>query len=156
MTMKSFISVLLFTLGAFAPWVNAAETPPPPPPRAMGAMMMSDEHLKEKQEHLLKMHELSNKILAATDAKEKERLKAEQLELMKAHEKRHVEMMQQHMQQQMMKPTGPPPAPPQRVPRSDWVNPFGATLKGSSADKSSPHHRRLDRLLRWSPPNDQY
>lgn len=113
MTMKSFISVLLFTLGAFAPWVNAAETPPPPPPRPMGAMMMSDEHLKEKQEHLLKMHELSNKILATTDAKEKERLKAEQLELMKAHEKRHVEMMQQHMQQQMMKPKGPPPAPPQ-------------------------------------------
>jgi hypothetical protein len=34
----------------------------------MGAMMMSDENLKQKQEHLLKMHELSGKILAATDA----------------------------------------------------------------------------------------
>ena len=113
MTMKSFICVLLFTLLSFAHKANAAETPPPPPPRPMGAMMMSDEHLKEKQEHLLKMHELSNKILATTDATEKERLKAEQLELMKAHEKRHVEMMQQHMQQQMMKPKGPPPAPPQ-------------------------------------------
>ncbi|MFZ4653224.1 MAG: hypothetical protein D4R76_06450 [Methylococcus sp.] len=113
MTMKSFICVLLFTLLSFAHKANAAETPPPPPPRPMGAMMMSDEHLKEKQDHLLKMHELSNKILATTDAKEKDRLKAEQLELMKAHEKRHVELMQQHMQQQMMKPKGPPPTAPQ-------------------------------------------
>lgn len=37
-----------------------------------GGMMMSDDRLKQKQEHLLKMHELSGKIIAATDPKEKE------------------------------------------------------------------------------------
>jgi hypothetical protein len=82
---------------------------------AMGGMMMSDERLKQKQEHLLKMHDLSNKILAATDPKEKDKLKAEQLELMRAHDKEHHMMMQQMM---MQKPGGmggmthnpPPPA----------------------------------------------
>jgi hypothetical protein len=69
----------------------------------MGGMSpeMKEQHLKQKQENFLKMVELSNKILAATDPKEKERLKAEQLQLMKEHEKAHQEMMQQHMQQMM-------------------------------------------------------
>jgi hypothetical protein len=67
----------------------------------MGGMMMNEDRLKQMQEHLLKMHELSSKILAATDPKEKDRLKAEQLELMKEHEKQHHMMMQQHMQEMM-------------------------------------------------------
>ena len=97
--------------------VHAEQTPPPPPagghqmggmPGGMGGMMMSDENLKQKQEHLLKMHELSGKILAATDAKEKDRLKAEQLQLMKEHEKAHHQMMQQHMQEMMKNKGGMP------------------------------------------------
>jgi hypothetical protein len=99
---------------------HAQETPPPAPAGGhqmggmpggmggMGAMMMSDENLKQKQEHLLKMHELSGKILAATDAKEKDRLKAEQLQLMKEHEKQHHQMMQQHMQEMMKNKGGMP------------------------------------------------
>jgi hypothetical protein len=51
------------------------------------------EHLKMKQEHILKMHDLSNKILAETDPKKKQALKDEQLELMKSE---HMEMMSMH------------------------------------------------------------
>lgn len=125
------LSLLVMSLGMTL--ANAEETPGPaaatPGSHAMGgmgmnnAMMMSDEKLKEKQEHLLKMHELSSKILAATDPKEKDRLKAEQLQLMKDHEKQHHMMMQQHMQQMMQNrggmpgmqhatPSATPPAPP--------------------------------------------
>lgn len=77
----------------------------------MGGMMseeMREQHLKQRQEHMLKMHELSNKILAAKDDKERERLKAEQLQLMKEHEKAHHQMMQQHMQQMMQHRGGMP------------------------------------------------
>lgn len=77
-------------------------------PAASGGMMggmMSEElrerHLRQRQEYLLKIHELSNQILAAKDEKERERLKAEQLQLMKEHEKAHHELMQQHMRQMM-------------------------------------------------------
>ena len=62
---------------------------------AMGAMnesMMMD-HLKMKQEQMLKMHDLSNKILAETDPKKKQALKDEQLELIKAE---HMQMMSMH------------------------------------------------------------
>ena len=65
----------------------------------MGDMMMSEERLKKKQEFQLKMHELSGKILAATDTQERDRLKAEQLQLMKEHEKEHHMTMMQMMQQ---------------------------------------------------------
>lgn len=122
------LSLLVMSLGMTL--ANAEETPgsaaATPGGHAMGGMgmnnvmMMSDEKLKEKQEHLLKMHELSSKILAATDPKEKDRLKAEQLQLMKDHEKQHHMMMQQHMQQMMQNRGGmpgmqhgtPPVAPP--------------------------------------------
>ncbi|ESS72286.1 hypothetical protein MGMO_62c00190 [Methyloglobulus morosus KoM1] len=65
----------------------------------MGGMMagMSDEekdkHLRSMQEHMLKMHDLSNQILTEKDASKKEQLKAQQLQLMKAH---HAEMMERH------------------------------------------------------------
>jgi hypothetical protein len=101
-------------------------------------MMMNEEmreqHLKQRQEHMLKIHELSNKILAAKDDKERERLKGEQLQLMKEHEKAHHQMMQQHMQQMMQHgggaphggpaggmggmPHGTPPAAPPQPPAS--------------------------------------
>lgn len=51
------------------------------------------EHLKQKQEHMLMMHDLSNKILAETDPQKKQALKDQQLELMKAH---HMQMMSMH------------------------------------------------------------
>jgi len=65
----------------------------------MGGMMagMTDEekdkHMRSMQEHMLKMHDLSNQILAEKDAAKKEQLKTQQLQLMKAH---HTEMMARH------------------------------------------------------------
>lgn len=58
----------------------------------MGAMdpAKMTEHLKQKQEHMLLMHDLSNKILAEKDPQRQKALKEQQLELMKAH---HLEMM---------------------------------------------------------------
>ena len=77
----------------------SAEVPQPPAP----GLMMSDEGLRERQEHLLQMHDLSNRILSAKDPKEKERLKAEQLQLMKSYELKHHQMMQKHMKEMMEK-----------------------------------------------------
>ena len=51
------------------------------------------EHLKMKQEQMLKMHDLSNKILAETDPKKQQALKDEQLEMIKAE---HMQMMSMH------------------------------------------------------------
>lgn len=61
----------------------------------MGAMdpAKMTEHLKQKQEHMLTMHDLSNKILAEQDPQKQQALKDRQLELMKAH---HMEMMSMH------------------------------------------------------------
>jgi hypothetical protein len=59
----------------------------------MGAM--NEEHLRSMQEHILIMHEFSNKILAEKDPAKQAELKNQQLELMKAH---HAQMMQ-HGQQ---------------------------------------------------------
>ena len=69
----------------------------------MGDMggMMSDDTLKKKQDHILKIHDLSNKILAATDDKTREQLKAEQFNLLKAFEAEHHKMMMHHMMQMM-------------------------------------------------------
>lgn len=71
-------------------------------PHNMGMGMMAgmteeqkNEHLRGMQEHMLIMHDLSNKILAEQDAEKKEALKNQQLELMKAH---HAQMME-HRQQ---------------------------------------------------------
>lgn len=69
-----------------------------------GSMMseqMKAEHLKSKQDYFIKMVEFSNRILAASDTKEKDRLKNEQMQLMVEHEKNNHDMMQKHMQQMM-------------------------------------------------------
>lgn len=114
MTSKNTLTAVLLTAVFCLPAAYAEESSTKPvPATAMGgmggmdmsSMMMSDDKLKMKQEHLLKMHEFSTKIVGATDPKEKERLKAEQLQLMKDHEKQHHQMMQQHMQE-MMKQRG--------------------------------------------------
>jgi Spy/CpxP family protein refolding chaperone len=60
------------------------------------SMMM--EHLKMKQEQILKMHDLSNKILAETDPKKQQVLKDEQLKLIKAD---HLQMLSMHHQKMM-------------------------------------------------------
>ncbi|MGR9088727.1 MAG: hypothetical protein ACU841_16890 [Gammaproteobacteria bacterium] len=57
-----------------------------------------DQHLRSYQEHLLKMHDLSNRILSEQDAAKKQQLKNEQLELMKKH---HAQM-KEHRTQKMM------------------------------------------------------
>lgn len=54
---------------------------------------MDEQHLQGMQEHILKMHELSNQILAEKDPAKKEQLKQQQRDVMKAH---HTEMMSRH------------------------------------------------------------
>ena len=76
---------------------------PPATEKPTIPLMMSDEGLKERQEHLLKMHDLSSRILAAKDPKTKQKLKDEQLALMKEFEILHHQRMQQHMQDMMKK-----------------------------------------------------
>ena len=50
-------------------------------------------HLKMKQEQMLKIHDLSNKILAETDPMKKQAFKDQQLELIKVE---HMQMMSMH------------------------------------------------------------
>ena len=100
--MKTTLNILmmsaLFSLSA----ASYAEQPSPPPmgggmgmEHDMGGMdpAKMSEHLKAKQEHMLMMHDLSNKILAEKDPKKQQALKDQQLELMKAH---HMQMMSMH------------------------------------------------------------
>ena len=61
----------------------------------MMGMGMSEGHLQAMQEHMLKMHDYSNRILAEKDPTKQAQLKHEQLELMKAHQ---AQMMQHHSQ----------------------------------------------------------
>lgn len=74
-----------------------------------GMMHMSpeqmDTHMRGMQAHMLMMHDYADKILAEKDPEKKQKLKNEQLELMKAH---HMQMMQHRknmmqMHQKMMK-----------------------------------------------------
>ena len=66
----------------------------------MGAMGMmggmteaeQDQHLRAQQDHSLKMHDLSNQILAEKDPAKKEQLKNQQLDLMKAHRAKMMEV----------------------------------------------------------------
>ncbi|WP_036281311.1 hypothetical protein [Methylomicrobium lacus] len=69
-----------------------------------------DQHMRMYQDHMLKMHDLSNRILAEPDAKKKEQLKNEQFELMKAHQ---AQMMTHRMEkmQKLQKTEKPAPAP---------------------------------------------
>ena len=89
--------------------VNAAEeTPKAAEPtqemashKGMGGMTeaQKDEHMRAKQEQMLLMHDLSNKILAEQEPTKKEELKKQQFELMKAH---HAQMME-HRQERKEK-----------------------------------------------------
>jgi hypothetical protein len=86
------LSTALLTMTSTA-LLHAAEADAPPP-----GTLMSDEGLRETQDHLLSMHALSDRILAAKDPKEKQKLKDEQLKLMKDFELKHYQRMQQHLQ----------------------------------------------------------
>lgn len=70
----------------------------------MGSMdaKKMDQRMKKMQEHMLQMHDLSDKILAEKDPKLKQQLKDQQLQLMKAH---HMQMMSkmQNMKMNMNK-----------------------------------------------------
>ena len=61
-----------------------------------------EQHMRSMQEHMLKMHDLSNQILAEKDATKKEALKKQQIDLMKSH---HAEMMERHHQMHKGQPT---------------------------------------------------
>ncbi len=66
---------------------------------------LMDAHMRAMQEHMLKMHDYSNKILAEKNPAKRQKLKTEQLELMKTHHKQmmiHRQKMKQ-MHQNMMK-----------------------------------------------------
>lgn len=81
---------------------SEAKMPEPvarPMPPGKGKMMEAmteeqrEQHLIAIQEHQLKMHELSGKILAEPDPGKQEQLKKEQRALMRAH---HAQMMAKH------------------------------------------------------------
>jgi hypothetical protein len=74
----------------------------------MMADMLSPEHLKEMQAHMLLMHDLSNKILAEKDPKKQQALKDQQLEIMKAH---IADRMAKHHKMPPPPPASAPPAP---------------------------------------------
>ncbi len=65
-------------------------------PSGMGNMNpeMMDKKMRSKQENMLKMHDLSSRILAEKNATKKQTLKDEQLALMK---KMHMDKMQKKM-----------------------------------------------------------
>ena len=65
-------------------------------------MSKMTEHLKQKQEHMLMMHDLSNKILAEKDPQKKQILKNQQLDLMKAY---HAQMMSVYHKKTTESPT---------------------------------------------------
>lgn len=57
------------------------------------------EHMKMEQEHQLKIHDLSNKILAETDSKKQQELKDQQLKLLEEQHMHKMKMMQEHRKQ---------------------------------------------------------
>ena len=58
-----------------------------------------DQHMRAMQEHMLKMHELSNKIIAEKDPEKKQALKDQQLEMMKSHRAQMMGHLQKMRQQ---------------------------------------------------------
>jgi hypothetical protein len=101
--MKYSITASFLLLFSFSNLSYAADPQPTTAPMAdmgmhqgMGMMhnmteAQKNEHMRSMQEHMLKMHDLSNQILIEKDLAKKESLKKQQLELIKAH---HVQMMQ--------------------------------------------------------------
>ncbi len=72
-------------------------------PPMQGSQDAMDKQMQEMQDHMLKMHDLMHRIREAKDPQEIQRLKQEQLSLMKAHMrdmKRHgPSRMEGHMEE---------------------------------------------------------
>jgi len=113
--MKKIMTITaVFACAFFIPGVSAQDKPEMQHSMKgmdsmQGKMQMSkekmDDHMRAMQAHMLMMHDYSNKILSEKDPEKKQKLKDEQLELMKAHHKQmmmHRQKMEQ-MHQKMMK-----------------------------------------------------
>jgi hypothetical protein len=110
---NTITALVLFTVMSATSSAEDVQKSPPMPMKGMGmhhgmggmgGMMagmteeQKDKHMQSMQEHMLKMHDLSNQILAEKDPAKKDVLKKQQLQLMKAH---HTEMMESHQQMPM-------------------------------------------------------
>jgi hypothetical protein len=109
---QSIAAMCLFALMTATSSAEDVQKSPPMPMKGMGMGMhhgmggmmagmteeQKDKHMSSMQEHMLKMHDLSNQILAEKDPAKKEALKKQQLQLMKSH---HAEMMESHQQMPM-------------------------------------------------------
>ena len=84
--------ITIFVLVCNSQVSAAVEQTQSEPERKMDESKMMT-HLKMKQEQMLKIHDLSNKILAETDPMKKQALKDQQLELIKVE---HMQMMSMH------------------------------------------------------------
>ncbi len=102
---QSILAVILFLIMSATASAENMQKPRSMPMKGtgmhhgMGHMMagmteeQKDQHLRGMQEHMLKMHDLSNQILTEKDAVKKEQLMTQQRQLMKEH---HTQMMEQH------------------------------------------------------------
>ncbi|TAK60680.1 hypothetical protein [Methylobacter sp.] len=98
--------LLLLSISMMSSAAEPQKTDAPMKEKGMGMGMMEnmteeqkDEHMRSMQEHMLKMHDLSNQILLEKDPAKKELLKNQQLELMKAHHAQMKEHRQKKMQE---------------------------------------------------------
>jgi hypothetical protein len=111
---QAIAAICLFAaMTAISSAEDAQKSPPMPTMKGMGmhhgmgGMMagmteeQKDKHMQSMQDHMLKMHDLSNQILAEKDPTKKEVLKKQQLQLMKTH---HAQMMESHQQMQEESP----------------------------------------------------
>ncbi|MGZ8190468.1 MAG: hypothetical protein ACXWTS_04480 [Methylococcaceae bacterium] len=102
---KLIIAILLTAPLSMASYAAEPQKPAEPMPMPgmgmqhkgmdmMGGMTEAEQeqHLQAQQEYMLKMHDLSNQILAEKDSAKKEQLKKQQLELMKAHRAKMMEV----------------------------------------------------------------
>lgn len=60
-----------------------------------------DQHMRQMQEEMLKMHDLMTRINASQDTAERERLKEEHLQLMKTHHANMMSHRRMRMEQRM-------------------------------------------------------
>lgn len=98
------VLLLLLSISTIGSAADPQKTDAPMKEMGMGMMggmteEQRNEHLRSMQEHMLKMHDLSNQILSEKDPAKKETLKNQQLELMKAHHAKMKEHRQQKMQE---------------------------------------------------------
>ncbi|MDO9105503.1 MAG: hypothetical protein Q7U57_11130 [Methylovulum sp.] len=79
------VALLLSLPISMASLAGQPQTETKPMPAVNMTEDQKDQHARAIQEHMLQMHDLSNRILAEQDPAKKEQLKVQQLELMKEH-----------------------------------------------------------------------